>query len=227
VKPEAQETLAAALQYFRDVMAQKRSTEARSALAHAVGVIDALVSAGELTREEGDERKSKMYDLVDDPSKRRRPQRNPPKAPYSPTGFLKLVPGPYDPTQFLDGFVRIVAVELYQDHLRVHWNLRPLPSYSALLGDDLNELDRDTEGLAEDERERKRFFSRMNRLHRLLRFTATDDVGTKYRHSRGASSGSGQVDELGGVAIFEPALPADAASLRVMVHETEITISIK
>lgn len=226
MKPESQEALAFALQHVRDAKAKRRSAELRAAVAYVEGVVDGLVSAGELSTNEGALRKRETYEVSDPATKRRRPGRADPRPSRPSTGFLRLVPGPDDPRPFLDGFIRIVAVELFKDHVRVHWNLSPLPSYSAVLGDDLKALDRDTQGLAEEDREHQRFASRMNRLFRLLRFTATDDVGTRYRHSRGGSGGGGQFEELAGVAIFEPALPRGTRSFTVEVHDAKTVIQI-
>ena len=123
--------------------------------------------------------------------------------------------------------MRIVAVELLQDRVRVHWNLYPVPSHAALLGDDLRKLDQDTEGLAEPEREHERFVARAFRLHRLIQFAASDDVGTRYRHSRGGSSGSIERGEESGIADFQPAAPNEATSFVVRVQDAKFTIAIK
>jgi hypothetical protein len=95
-----------------------------------------------------------------------------------------------------------------------------------LLGDDLRKLDRDTEGLAEEDREHQRFVARTYRLHQLFQFTASDDLGTKYKHSRGGSSGSLERGEESGIADFQPALANEAKVFVVKVHDAMLTISL-
>src|ERR1700694_2938712 len=104
--------------------------------------------------------------------------------PQPRTGFIRLVPGPRNAERLLDGFMRIVAVELFQDRARIHWNLSPLPSYEAMLAGDLATLDGYTEGQTERDREHQRSSARLTQLYGLVRFTASDDLGTKYRYSR-------------------------------------------
>ena len=120
----------------------------------------------------------------------------------------------------------MVALERLQDRVRVHWNLYPLPSHLALLGDDLGKLDRDTEGLAEEDREHQRFIARTYRLHRLIQFTASDDLVIKFRHSRGGSSGSTERGEESGIALFQPAAANEAKFFVVKVHDAMFTISL-
>jgi hypothetical protein len=224
VEPKVQETLAAALQYVRDMKAQ-RPADLRLNLAHADGVISGLENAGILTGPEAAEWKRKLWEIVEGPAKRvRRSVVSKSGSPAPNLGFIKLVPGPQDPAPILDGFMRIVALELLEDRVRVHWTLYPLPSYEAVLGDDLKRLDADTAGLAENDREGQRFTSRYLRLHNLLRFSGTDDLGTNYRYSRGGSSGSIERGEESGIADFQPAAPIEAKSFVVKVHEATITI---
>jgi hypothetical protein len=64
----------------------------------------------------------------------------------------------------------------------------------------------------------------LERLDDLLRFSATDDLGTNYRHSRGGSSGSVERGEESGIADFQPAAPIKAKSFVVRAHEATITI---
>jgi len=226
MEPKVQETLASALQHLREMKAQPVA-DLRPYLAYAAGVIAGLDDAGILTGPEAGEWKKKLDDIDAGPTKpvRRRP-RSKSRSPQPNLGFIKLVPGPRDPEPFLDGFMRIVAVELLQDRVRVHWNLYPLPSHSALLGDDLRKLDQDTEGLAEQDRERQRFIARTYWLHRLIQFTASDDLGTKYRHSRGGSSGSIERGEESGIADFQPAAPNDATLFVIKVRDAKFTISL-
>jgi hypothetical protein len=226
VEPKVQETLAAALQYVRDMKAQRAADLPLNA-AHAEGVVSGLENAGILTSAEATEWKRRLWEIVDGPAKRMHRTSRPRSGSHAPNlGFIKLVPGPQDPAPILDGFMRIVVLELLEDRVRVHWTLYPLPSYEAVLGDDLKRLDADTAGLAENEREGQRITSRYFRLHNLLRFSATDDLGTKYRHSRGGSSGSIERGEENGVADFQPAAPIEAKSFVVKVHEATFTISL-
>jgi hypothetical protein len=226
MEPKVQETLASALQHVREMKAQ-RVADLGPYLAYAAGVVGGLEDAGILTAREAGEWKKKLDEIDAEPTKRAGRRPRPESRPAPPDlGFMKLVPGPRDPEPFLDGFMRIVAVELLQDRVRVHWNLYPVPSHSALLGDDLSKLDRDTEGLAEHEREHRRFVARTYRLHRLIQFTASDDLGTKYRHSRGGSSGSIERGEESGIADFQPAAANQAKFFIVKVHQTTFTIAL-
>jgi hypothetical protein len=226
MEPKAQETLASALQHVREMKTQ-RVADLRPYQAFAAGVIAGLEDSGILTGLEAGEWKKKLDDIGTEPSKRvRRRPRSKSSPPRPDLGFVKLVPGPRDPEAFLDGYMRIVAVELLNDRVRVHWNLHPLPSHFALLGDDLRKLDEDTEGLAEEDREHQRFIARSHRLHRLMQFTASDNVGTKYRHSRGGSSGSMERSEESGISDFQPAAPNDATSFVVRVYDAKFTISL-
>ena len=221
---KVQETLASALQHVREMKAQ-RVADLRPYIAYAAGVIAGLEDAGNLTGREAGEWKKKLDETTAEPTKRTR--RGPkPRPPQPNLGFIKLVPGPRDPEPFLDGFMRIVALELLQDRVRVYWNLYPLPSHLAVLGDDLGKLDRDTEGLAEEDRELQRFMARSYRLHRLIQFTASDDLGTKYRHSRGGSSGSIERGEESGMADFQPPAQNEAKVFIVKVHDATFTISL-
>ncbi len=227
MKPEVQATLASALQYAREMKAQ-RVANLRIYLAHAEGVVAGLEDTGALTGKEAGEWKKKVWVLADEPAKRSGRVRRPTsRLPKPITGFIRLIPGPHDPEPLLDGFMRIVATELFQDRVRIHWHLSPLPSHEAVLSDDLKELDGDTEGLDEDSREDQRFSARLIRLHRLLRFSASDDLGTKYRCFRGGSGGSVDRGELGGVADFLPGLPTDASSLVIGVHDAKFTIPLR
>ena len=226
MEPKVQETLASALQHVREMKTQ-RVADLRPYLAFAAGVIAGLEDSGILMGPEAGEWKKKLDDIGAEASKRiRRRHRSKSRPPQPNLGFVKLVPGPSDPEPFLDGYIRVVAVELLQDRVRVHWNLYPLPSHFALLGDDLRKLDQDTEGLAERDREHQRFIARSYQLHRLIQFTASDDRGTKYRHSRGGSSGSIERGEESGIADFEPAAPNEATFFVVRVHDAKFTISL-
>jgi len=224
MEPKVQQTLASALQHVREMKAQA-VRDLRPYLAYAAGVIAGLEDAGILTGREAGEWKKKLDEIDAEPTKtaRRRPSSNS-RSAQSNLGFIKLVPGPRDPEPFLDGFMRIVAVELLQDRVRVHWNLYPLPSHLASLGDDLRKLDQDTKGLAEEDRESQRFMARTHRLHRLIQFTASDDLGTRYRHARGGSS-FGQHEESG-IADFLPAAPNEATHFVIKVHDAKFTISL-
>jgi len=226
MEAKVQETLASALQHVREMKAQ-RVADLRPYIAYAAGVIAGLEDAGNLTGREAGEWKKKLDETSAEPTKRtgRRPKSKS-RPPQPNLGFIKLVPGPRDPEPFLDGFMRIVALELLQDRVRVYWNLYPLPSHLALLGDDLGKLDRDTEGLAEEDREHQRFMARSYRLHRLIQFTASDDLGTKYRHSRGGSSGSIERGEESGMADFQPPAQNEAKVFVVKVHDATFTISL-
>jgi hypothetical protein len=226
MEPKVQEALASALQHVREMKTQRVADLSRY-LAFAAGVIAGLEDAGILTGPEAGEWKKKLDDIDAEPTKRVRRRPRPKAKPPQPNlGFIKLLPGPRDPEPFLDGFMRIVAVELLQDRVRVHWNLYPLPSHFALLGDDLRRLDQDTEGLAEQDREHQRFIARTYRLQRLIQFTASDDLGTKYRHSRGGSSGSIERGEESGIADFQPTAPNEATFFVVKVHDAKFTISL-
>lgn len=227
MEPQVQETLASALQYAREMKAQDVA-HLRIYLAHAEGVVAGLEGAGALTGKEAGEWKKKVWALVDEPAKRSRRARRPTsKLPTPISGFVRVIPGPQDPEPLLDGFMRIVATELFQDRVRIHWHLSPLPSHEAVLGDDLKELDGDTRGLEEDRREDQRSTARLFRLHRLLRFSASDDLGTKYRNFRGGSGGSVDRGELGGVADFLPGLPSEASSFVIRVHHARFTIQVR
>jgi hypothetical protein len=227
MESKVQETLATAVQYVREMKAQ-RVANLRLYMAHAEGVVAGLESAGILTGREAGEWKKKVWAVGEAPAKRsaRRPRPGPSTA--SPNlGFIKLVPGPRDPEPFLDGFMRIVAVELLQDRVRVHWTLYPVPSYAALLGDDLRRLDEDTEGLAGDAREQQRLTARVVRMWHLLKFSASDDLGTRYRHSRGGgSTGGAERGEQSGVADFQPAFPDGATSFVIHVHDATFDIPL-
>jgi hypothetical protein len=226
MEPKVQTVLASALQYVREMKAQ-RVNDLTPYLSYASGVVAGLEDAGIITGPEAGAWKKKLDALGEEPTKRARRRSRQITKPQPPNhDFIKLVPGPLDPKPFLDGFMRIVAVELLQDRVRVHWNLHPLPSHAALLGEDLEKLDGDTAGLAEEDRERERFVARTNRLHHLLQFTASDDAGTKYRHSRGGSSGSIERNEESGIADFQPAAPSEAKSLGVTVHDAKFTIPL-
>jgi hypothetical protein len=123
--------------------------------------------------------------------------------------------------------MRIVAVELFQDRARIHWNLSPLPSYEAVLAGDLATLDGYTEGQTERDREHQRSSARLTQLYGLVRFTASDDLGTKYRYSRGGSGGGVQSGELCGLADVQPAVPADATELFIEVHGAKFTVPLR
>jgi len=226
MEPKVQEILASALQHVREMKTQ-RVANLSPYLAFAAGVITGLEDAGILTGPEAGEWKRKLDDIEAEPAKRvRRGPRSKSRPPQPNLGFIRLLPGPRDAEPFLDGFMRIVVVELLHDRVRVHWNLYPLPSHVALLGDDLRKLDQDTEGLAEQDREHQRFIARTHRLHRLIQFTASDDLGTKYRHSRGGSSGGIERGEESGIADFQPAVPNEATFFVVKVHDATFTISL-
>jgi hypothetical protein len=226
MEPKVQATLASALQQVRE-MKTRRAPDLSLHLAFARGVVAGLEDADLLTGPEAGEWKKKLDDLEGEPTKRRRRRPGSKSRPRQANlDFVKLVPGPRSAEPFLDGSMRIVAVELLPDRVRVHWNLYPLPSHSALLGDDLAKLDQDTEGLAERDREFQRFVARSQRLHRLIQFTASDDLGTRYRHSRGGSSGSIERGEESGITDFQPAAPDGATSFAVRVHEAKFTIPL-
>ncbi len=226
MQPKVQETLASALQYVREMKSQ-RVADVTPYMAHADGVIAGLENAGILDGSEASVWRRKLYAIVEQPTRRAGKRPRPAHRTQTPNlGFIKLIPGPTEPEPFLDGFMRIVAVELLEDRVRVHWNLHPLPSYAALLGDDLAELDADTAGLAEDDRAHQRLTARYTRLHHLLRFNASDDRGTEYRFSRGGSTGDNERGEERGIADFKPAARGDADSISIRVHETKFTIPL-
>ena len=226
MEPKVQETLTSALQHVREMRAQ-RVADLPPHVAYAAGVVAGLEDAGILTGREAGEWKKKLDEISAEPTKRvRRRPKSTSRPPRPNLGFIKLVPGPRDPEPFLDGFMRLVALELLRDRVRVHWNLYPLPSHSALLGDDLRKLDRDTEGLAEDAREHQRFMARTYRLLQLIEFTASDDLGTTYKQSRGGSSGSLERGEESGIADFQPAAANEAKFLVVKVHDAMFTIPL-
>jgi hypothetical protein len=113
MEAKVQETLASVLQHVREVKAQ-RVADLRPYIAYAAGVVAGLEDAGNLTGREAGEWKKKLDEISAEPTKRMSGRPKPSPVPLQPNlGFIKLVPGPRDPEPFLDGFMRIVALELF------------------------------------------------------------------------------------------------------------------
>jgi hypothetical protein len=61
--------------------------------------------------------------------------------PAQSSRFWRLVPGPDCEEPLAGGRLRIVALELFDDHVAVHWRLAPPPDPEALFSSDLIALD--------------------------------------------------------------------------------------
>ena len=151
----------------------------------------------------------------------------PPSCPAAPPStFRRLVPGPDSGEPVAGGHLRIVALELFDDHVAVHWHLAPHPNPDVLFEADLTALDRDTECLPEWERtECRRSFGRRLLLRIAERFVVTDDAGTTY-HPIGGSSGDDE-DELVGRQRFAPGVPEAATELVIGGPGARFTVDVR
>jgi hypothetical protein len=224
VTPEIQGLLVQTLQDLREPGPQPAGRR-REAFVHADGVIFGLEEIGAITAAEGKAWRTRVWELQAD-SKRKPHAVTNARRPRQVSRVERVILGPPEAQPFLDGWLRIVAVELFPQFVRVHWNLGPTPSYEALLGDDLAEVDRDTEGLPGEERENQRYRARALRFYRLFQPTLSDDLGTKYRSPRARSAGPMERDEETGITDFTPSMPSEASSLEIKVLDCRIVVPV-
>jgi hypothetical protein len=226
-----QEIAAEALEFVR---ARKRhqDPELEYLIAHAEGVVAGLESLGALTSPQATVWKRRIAELSAETDDQpvdpvtsaglSRQEIGPPP----PSRFVRLVAGPVEEKPLLDGRVRIVAVELFLDRVRVHWDIAPLPSFATVLGEDRDALDRDTEGLEPERRSLIRDSAFSQRLHYLVQFRISDDVGTEYQFRRGHATGGAHGEERFGSSDFTPAPPKNASEIVVQVRDAKFKVAL-
>ena len=143
-------------------------------------------------------------------------------APRPTPEFIRLLPATSEATATrFGGRFQVLGIEMYDTQFAVAWRLAPLPDQEAMFADDIVELERDTEGLPEHQRERlkRRLLQRLSMHHQEVE--VTDDLGTPYHSSGGGSGGGG--NERTGRMVFYPVPPQEASVLRIrweeVVHE--------
>jgi hypothetical protein len=140
--------------------------------------------------------------------------------------FLTLIPvAEADRPLPFGGRVQILGIERYDTKVTVAWRLAPLPNVEEQFAGHLELLERDIEGLPDDERQRLRldFRQRLNRPG-MDELALSDDLGTDYQQA-GASSGGGN-DERVGRTQFRPAIPDQASQLTVHWGELHFEVAI-
>ena len=151
------------------------------------------------------------------------PERPPDPPPASK--FLGLVPAnePDRPLEY-GGRIQILGVELYSDKVSVNWRLAPLPDPELLFAAELAEQEPDLEGLSDDFKKilRDKLMHRLQMQKRSL--TLTDDLGTEFRSTGGGSGGGG--NERRGHSDFLPAVPVEAARLKVLWDDVEFVVPL-
>jgi hypothetical protein len=223
VNEKTQVVLAAALAHVRD-MRSAESGDIPVRIAHASGVIAGLEDTGALTSAEASEWKRRLDELSAEGDPRAREPGSGRAERLDPTaGLLRLVPGPFEAPLF-DGRLRVVLLELYEDRLYLYWHIAAMPSADAILGGDIVDLNRDLDGLSPEARDEQRWIAVRTRLH-TRDFALSDDLGTRFRWTRGNGGGGG--DEMWGVRVFVPAVPEGASSLRLQFHDAEVRIPLK
>ena len=244
--PEAQRLLADLLGTLRTLHRQGSDDDLRSRLAHAGGALEALRAVGTLSDGESAEWMARMFEAAgiggSPPSS---PVAHPARpgemsaevvvsgvvignasTPAQSSRFWRLVPGPDREEPLAGGRLRIVALELFYDHVAVHWRLAPPPDPETLFSTELTALGRETECLPEWERtECRRSRGRRLLLRIAERFLVADDAGTTYR-SAGGSSGGGE-DELIGRQRFAPAVPEAATELDIGADGARFTVDVR
>lgn len=227
----AQEIAAGALEFVR-ARKRHRDPDFEYLIAHAEGVIAGLESLGALTSPQATVWKRRIAELSPetddqpvDPATSAGLSRQE-VGPSPPSRFVRLIAGPVEEKPLLDGRVRIVAVELFLDYVRLHWDIAPLPSFKTVMGEDLAALDRDTEGLEPERRSLIRDSTFSQRLHYLAQFRISDDVGTEYRLRRGHATGGAHGEETFGSSDFTPAPPENASEIVVEVREATFEVAL-
>jgi len=152
------------------------------------------------------------------------PPAPPPVVPIA--RFLELIPVvDADREVPYGGRVQILGIERYDSKVAVAWRLAPLPDAEIEFAAELQDHERDTEGLPEGERKMMRH-RLVNQLQAPMRhmLTLSDDLGTQYHPTGGGSGGDGK--EQAGRAQFMPGIPKDASRLAVRWGELVFEVSI-
>lgn len=223
VNEKAQVVLAAALAHVRD-MRSAESGDIPLRIAHASGVIAGLEDTGAITSAEAGDWKRRLDELTADPDVSTHQPGTGRAEHLDPTaGLVRLVPGPFEAPLF-DGRLRVVLLELYEDRLYLYWHVAAIPTVEAILGADVIALDRDLDGLTSEAQDDQKWTAVRTRLHS-RDFVLSDDLGTRFRGTRGSGGGGGK--EMWGVRVFVPAVPVGASALHLQFHDAEVTIPLK
>lgn len=136
-----------------------------------------------------------------------------PPSPPQPGRFLRLVPAPDDEREWFGGRLRFIGIEVYDVEVGLLWRMAPIPDMRLALPEETAALERDLEGLPEEERRHARLRQGHNPFQLTQRFTVSDDAGTQYSVRGGSGGGGGDVYR--GTLMVQPAPPPEAGELRV------------
>ena len=142
--------------------------------------------------------------------------------------LIRFLVGVPEPRPLLDGAAAVPLVELLEDRLIVWWRIAPVPSASAVFGDEVRMLQRDVEGL--DAKHQHNAFwidhSYSARLHYVAQVKVADDLGTLYLPSRGGFTGTFHTGELSGHTRVSPSPPAGATELTISLGSTAFAFEL-
>lgn len=156
-----------------------------------------------------------------------------PPEPIQPEPLVRLICGTPDTRPFLDGGIVIPVIEVLATNTAVHWRMTPPPSVDAVLGPEADRIKRDLGGArdASTALEDLTVSAYAGSFNYLVGLRVTDDAGTQYtpvthRYSLAAGSAWPAIDDLWGVSLFTPSVPAAAGILSVAVRGAEFRFSI-
>jgi hypothetical protein len=140
--------------------------------------------------------------------------------------FLSLIPvaNAARDLQF-GGRLEILGVERYDTRVAVSWRFAPLPNVEDAFAREIALLERDTEGLPDEERENRRnSFQQRLGAHGINAFLLSDDVGTDYQLAGGNSGGG--TDERTGRTQFTPGIPSHASRLTITWETVQFEVEV-
>lgn len=157
-----------------------------------------------------------------------------PPEPIQPEPLVRLICGTIQPQPFLDGGIVIPVIEVLATNTAVHWRLNPPASVNAVLGPEAGRINRDLGGASDPtapELEELTVSAFAARFNYLVGLNVRDDAGTQYspvthRYSIAGGSAWPAIDDLWGVSLFTPTVPANAGRISVAVRGAEFRFSI-